>query len=204
MKKLFVIFALLVTSVFAEGISWKTFDVKLGPYVSGYGDYNATGAGLNLQVVKPFTPYIGAGIFVDVGLTTSGCDDCDDYDFKELTEGLLLNLNIPISKRFSIVSNYMFGVVFRDGTFEGGGFMYPPVVVVRDKDGNEAEGILISGYNDYEESDYYTESVQFRSNLGVSFRTASKRFGVEFYPMDIAVDRDVRFTFSLNVAVRIF
>lgn len=53
MKKLFVIFALLVTSVFAEGISWKTFDVKLGPYVSGYGDYNATGAGLNLQVVKP-------------------------------------------------------------------------------------------------------------------------------------------------------
>lgn len=82
--------------------------------------------------------------------------------------------------------------------------MYPPVVVVRDKDGNEAEGILISGYNDYEESDYYTESVQFRSNLGVSFRTASKRFGVEFYPMDIAVDRDVRFTFSLNAAVRIF
>ena len=204
MKKLFVIFALLVTSVFAEGISWKTFDVKFGPYVSGYDDYNATGVGLDLQVIKPFTPYIGAGLFLDVGVATTMSTDCDSYKFAELTEGLLLNLNIPISKRFNIVSNYMFGVVFRDGTFEGGGLMYAPVVVVRDDDGNLVEGTLVSGLYDYEESDYYTESFQFRSNLGLSFRTASKRFGVEFYPMDIAVDRDVRFTFSLNAAVRIF
>lgn len=204
MKKLFVIFALFVTSALAEGISWKTFDVKLGPYVSGYDDYDATGVGLNLQVVKPFTPYIGAGLFLDVGVAATMSTDCDSYKFAELTEGLLLNLNIPISSRFSIVSNYMVGVVFRDGTFEGGGFMNPPVVTVRDRDGNEAEGVLISGYNDYEESDYYTESVQFRSNLGVSFRTASKRFGVEFYPVDFAFDKDVRMTFSLNAAVRIF
>lgn len=199
-----MVLVLMVASVFAEGISWRTFDVKLGPYLAGYDDYNSTGAGFTLQVVKPFSQYIGAGIFLDAGLTTSACEDCENYDFKELSGGLLLHFSIPVSKRFSIVSNNMFGVVFRDGTIEGGGLMYEPVVVVRDDDGNLVEGALVSGLYDYEKSDYYTESFQFRSNLGLSFRTASKRFGVEFYPVDFAIDKDVRYTFSINAAVRIF
>lgn len=204
MKKILVLLALVVSSVFANGISWKTFDVKLGPTLSGYGGYHATGIGLNLQVVKPFTPNIGAGIMVDVGAALGGCEDCDSYDFKELYEGVLLNFNYPIAKHFGLVSNFMFGVSFRDGTYTEGGFMDPPVVTIRKENGEEESGILIAGYNDYEESDYYTESFQFRSNLGLNFYTSSKRFGVEFFPLDFAIDRIVRFTFSINAVVRIF
>ena len=73
-------------------------------------------------------------------------------------------------------------------------------------DAYDADGNPIIAYSISEDNNnYYNESFMFRSNLGISWRTQSQRFGVEFYPLDIAViDSDSRMTFSLNVVVRVF
>ncbi len=98
------------------------------------------------------------------------------------------------------LSNFMFLVNFQDGTVEytmGNRFL----PLVYDKDGNQ----ITDFYTRDDSGDYYHESFMFRSNLGIAWRTSSKRFGLELYPVDFAVtDYDVRVTFSLNAVFRAF
>jgi len=137
----------------SSDVSWKTFDVKIAPVLSAWDDAEGTMLGVSLSIVKPITSYLGAGVIIEAGTNSSGCEECDSYDFNELSEGVLLNMNIPFgSTNLSLLSNFM-----------------------------------------------------FRSNLGIAWRTSSKRFGLELYPVDFAVtDYDVRVTFSPNAVFRAF
>ena len=72
----------------ASGISWKTVDVKVGPFIGGWNDVSTTMTGLSLSVVKPVTSFIGVGVVVEFGTSASECEDCMEYEFKELSEGV--------------------------------------------------------------------------------------------------------------------
>ncbi len=201
MKKIAALFLLFSSLVFAEGFSWKTFDVKLTPYVAMFGGYDASSIGVGVQLVKPFSPYVGVGLLYEIGSAVTTSTDCDSYEFTDFTGGLLLNMNIPISQIFSLSSNYMINIIYRYGTVEYYSGGMSGTVVVQDKYGNKVEGYLqLEGGEKF----YETESFQFRANLGFSVHTKDQRFGLEFYPLDIAVDKNVRHTFSLSGVVRIF
>lgn len=75
------------------------------------------------------------------------------------------------------------------------------MVTVVDKYGNWVESYP---HWDGGKEDYEMTSFQFRANLGISVHSQSQRFGLEFYPMDFAIDQVVRHTFSINGVVRIF
>ncbi|MCQ2103841.1 MAG: hypothetical protein MJY98_11535 [Fibrobacter sp.] len=202
MKKLAVLFMLFASLVFAEGFSWKTFDVKTGPFLAAYSNgYNATGIGAGLQLVKPFSPYIGVGGFYEIAGASTFSTDCDQYIFTDFSGGILLNMNVPISNYFSLTSNFMAGVTYRYGTYEESAGMRAEKVVVRDQYGNEVEGYPI--YNTQEE-DFEMKHIQFRANLGFSVHSRSQRFGAEVYVLDFASDAVVRHSFSINGTVRIF
>lgn len=111
MKRLITVLLLLSSFVFANEFSWKTFDVKVSPYLASYSnDFGATGVGIGLQVVKPFSPYVGAGQFYEIAVARTFSTDCNQYRFDDFSGGILLNLNAPISRYFNLSSNYMFGI----------------------------------------------------------------------------------------------
>ena len=204
MKKRFssIIALFLVSYAAASDISWKTFDIKVGPAFGGWNDVSTTMIGGSISLVKPITPYVGAGVMAEFATDASACEDCADYDFNEFSGGLLLNLNAPISSRFSLVANFMFLLNFQDGTVDGLYFIHPEPIEAYDAEGNS-----ITAYTrEKDNHDYEFESFMFRSNLGVSWRTQSDFFGLEFYPIDFAVVRggDARMTFSLNAVFRLF
>ena len=202
MKRLGILIAsLLVSFASASGMSWKTFDIKTGPFLGGWS--SASTIGWSLSLVKPLTPYIGVGAMIEVGTDRSMCCDCVEYDFDELSEGLLLNFNAPLGRGFSLLGNFMLLVHWEEGTVHG---LYYPWLVV-DEDFFDADGNQVYGLYRLEEdnTDYDHESFMFRSNLGVGWRTSGGRFGLEFYPIDFAVERsDVRVTFSLDAVFRVF
>ncbi len=201
-KKIIAILLLAFASlVSASGISWKTFDIKTGPLAATWDRIGSSTMGWSLSLVKPITPYVGVGAMAEVAFNASACEDCVDYRFDELSEGLLVNMNVPIVGGFGLIGNFMFLVNFQDGKVEGLYYMDPFPLDAYDADGNPIMAYSISEDN----NNYYNESFMFRSNLGISWRTQSQRFGVEFYPLDIAViDSDSRMTFSLNVVVSVF
>ncbi|WP_405324509.1 hypothetical protein [Fibrobacter sp.] len=197
-----VIALFLVSLAAASDISWKTFDVKFGPALGSWTDASTMMFGGSLSLVKPITPYIGAGVMAEFATDVSACEDCDDYDFDEFSGGLLLNLKAPISNQFSLVANFMFLVTFRDGTVDELYFFNSAPIEAYDAEGNR----ILTYTREKDNHDYYFESFMFRSNLGVSWRTKSEFFELEFYPLDFAVVRggDARMTFSLNAVFRVF
>ena len=190
----------LVSCAVASDFSWKTLDVKTGPALGLWNDASTTMGGWSLSVVRPITPYVGVGILAEIAANISECEDCVNYDFAELSEGVLLNLNVPITHSFSLISNFMFLVNFQDGTVEGSYYTYPVAVEAYDVDGN-----LIEVYKrESDDGDYYTESAMFRSNLGVAWRSENRMFGLEMYPMDLAVtDGDWRITFKIDAVFHV-
>lgn len=203
MKNLIRLLAIFIfaSSAMAGDITWKTFEIKTGPIVAVWDQTQSSTMGWSLELVKPITPYVGVGAMIEGAFNASGCDDCVDYRYDELSEGLLVNMNVPFGLGFGLVSNFMFLVNFQDGTVDGLYFTDPYPVDAYDADGNP-----IRAYRMREDNhDYYNESFMFRSNLGVSWWTPGKRFGLEFYPLDIAViGGDARMTFSLDAVVRLF
>lgn len=185
----------------AGNITWKTFDIKTGPMVAAWDRTQSSTMGWSLELVKPITPYVGVGAMIEGAFNASGCDDCVDYRYDELSEGLLVNMNVPFGLGIGLISNFMFLVNFQDGTVDGLYFNDPYPV-----DAYDAEGNPIRVYRMHEDNhDYYNESFMFRSNLGVFWRTPGERFGLEFYPLDFAViNGDARITFSLDAVVRLF
>lgn len=214
MVKKFGLFIVLlfVSMASASGISWKTFDIKFGPSLGGWHDESTTMFGGMLSIVKPLTPYIGVGVMAEIATDASGCEDCVDYDFNELSEGILVNLIAPLGRGFSLTANFMFLVNFQDGTVEGYDFYAPKPIEAYDAEGNHIDVYRYmreTGDDDCgceSSGDYYFESFMFRSNLGISWRMQSNFFGLEFYPIDFAVVRggDSRMTFSLNAVFRVF
>lgn len=201
-KKILLALSILAGLVTAGETSWKTFDVKIGPYIAEHSDYSTSAFGLNLQIVKPITPYLAAGITFDVNSALTSATDCNQYKFKELNEGLLIHFNVPLAKYVSLTSNFMFLVMFRDGTvdYSNGGVLY--VIDAFDMDGNEIK--VYPRENDDEDGDFYEESFAFRSNIGIKFHTLSERFGIEFYPIDFQIEATTRYTISLNAVFRVF
>lgn len=203
MKKLGAIFIfILVSAASASGISWKTFDVKTGPLLGGWLS-SATTIGWSLSLVKPLTPYLGVGAMVEVATDKSMCCDCVEYDFDELSEGLVINLNAPLGYGFSLLANIMLMAHWQDGTADGYYYMRRTEQELYDADGERVYGLYTL---ELDNTDYDFESLMFRSNLGVAWRTSSERFGLELYPLDFSVARGgrSRYTFSLNAAVRVF
>ena len=201
MKRLGTILAfILVSFASASDISWKTFDIKTGPAIGVWLDMSSSMAGWSLSIIKPLTPYVGVGVMAEVGGDLSGCEDCVNYDFAEFSEGFVVNMNAPLGKGFSLVSNFMFLVNFQDGTVEGG-YDYNEYSA----EAYDADGERISVYErEYDDGDYYHESVMLRSNLGFAWRTKSNFFGLEFYPLDIAYASEARVSCSLNAVFRVF
>ena len=185
----------------ASDFSWKTLVVKTGPVLGLWNDASTTMGGWSLSVVRPITPYVGVGILAEVAADISECEDCVNYDFAEHSEGVFVNLNVHLNSSFSLVSNFMFLINFQDGTVEGSYYAYPVSMEAYDIDGN-----LIEVYKrESDDGDYYSESAMFRSNLGVAWRSRSSIFGLEVYPMDLAVtDSDWRITFTINAVVHVF
>ena len=197
-KRIAALLLLLAPFVAASEITWKTFDVKTGPLLSGWSDGATTGIGWSFALVKPLSPYIGVGALVEASLHGSMCCDCAEYDFAELAEGLLLNMNLPVAGGFGLVANFMALVDFQDGTAEG---YYDKSIEAYDADGNRIPAWKWAKFDD----DYYWETLAFRSTLGLSWRTSGKRFGLEFYPLDFVVaPGDSRFTLSLDAVFRLF
>ena len=129
---------------------------------------------------------------IEVGTDISACEDCVDYDFNELSEGLLVNLNAPIGLGFGLVGNFMFIAHWQDGTASGYYYVKPAPIEAFDAD---------------EDNSYYDfESFAVRSNLGIAWRTSGKRFGLEFYPVDFTIARGgrARYSCSLNAVARVF
>ena len=202
MKIKLISFVLVVLASFASAgdISWKTFDIKTGPMIGAW-NYSEM-VGWSLSLVKPITPYVGVGAIVEVGTYASGCEDCVDYDFNELSEGLLVNLNAPIGLGFGLVGNFMFIAHWQEGTAKGDWYVNPIPVEAFDADGNPIRAYTMEEDN----SDYDFESFAFRSNLGIAWRTSGKRFGLEFYPVDFTIARGgrARYSCSLNAVARVF
>ena len=99
---------------------------------------------------------------------------------------------------FGLVANFMALVDFQDGTAEG---YYDKSIEAYDADGNRMPAWKWAKFDD----DYYRETLAFRSNLGLSWRTSGKRFGLEFYPIDFVVaPGDSRYTVSLSAVFRAF
>ena len=141
MVKKFGLFIVLlfVSMASASGISWKTFDIKFGPSLGGWHDESTTMFGGMLSIVKPLTPYIGVGVMAEIATDASGCEDCVDYDFNELSEGILVNLIAPLGRGFSLTANFMFLVNFQDGTVEGHDFYAPKPIEAYDAEGNRID-----------------------------------------------------------------
>ncbi len=202
MKIKLISFVLVVLASFASAgdISWKTFDIKTGPMIGAW-NYSEM-VGWSLSLVKPITPYVGVGAIVEVGTDASGCEDCVDYDFNELSEGLLVNLNAPIGLGFGLVGNFMFIAHWQDGTASGYYYVKPAPIEAFDADGNS----ILAYTMEEDDSDYDFESLGFRSNLGMAWRTSGKRFGLEFYPVDFTIARGgrARYSCSLNAVARVF
>ena len=202
MKIKLISFVLVVLASFASAgdISWKTFDIKTGPMIGAW-NYSEM-VGWSLSLVKPITPYVGVGAIVEVGTDASGCEDCVDYDFNELSEGLLVNLNAPIGLGFGLVGNFMFIAHWQDGTASGYYYVKPAPIEAFDADGNS----ILAYTMEEDDSDYDFESLGFRSNLGIAWRTSGKRFGLEFYPVDFTIARGgrARYSCSLNAVARVF
>ncbi|WP_163436741.1 hypothetical protein [Fibrobacter succinogenes] len=195
----FVFLFVLMSYASASGISWKTIDVKVGPFIGGWNDVSTTMTGLSLSVVKPVTSFIGVGVVAEFGTSASECEDCMEYEFKELSEGVLVNFNYPIWGGFTIVTNFMFLVDFQDGSYAG-------IDGVVRTDAFDEEGNRFDAYQyEYDEGDYYRESFMFRSSLGFAWRTKSNVFGLEFYPVNYAItEYDACLAFALNTVFRIF
>lgn len=203
MKKLgAIIIFILVSAASASGISWKTFDIKTGPMLGGWFS-SSTAIGWSLSLAKPLTPYLGVGAMIEVGTDRSMCCDCVEYDFDELSEGLLVNLNAPLGYGFSLVGNFMFLLHWQEGTAQGYYYTREIEEEVFDADGERVYGVYTLKEDN---NDYYFESFMFRSNLGVAWRTSGGRFGLELYPLDFALVRggDARYTISLNAVFRVF
>jgi hypothetical protein len=199
-KRLGYLFVLVFMSyASASGISWKTIDVKAGPFIGGWNDVSTTMTGLSLSVVKPITSFVGVGVVAEIGTSASECEDCMEYEFNELSEGALINFNYPIWGGFSIVTNFMFLVDFQDGSYAG-------IDGVVRTDAFDEEGNRFDAYQyEFDEGDYYRESFMFRSNLGFAWRTKNNVFGLEVYPINYAItEYDACLTFSLNAVFRIF
>ena len=203
MKKLgAIIIFILVSAASASGISWKTFDIKTGPMLGGWFS-SSTAIGWSLSLVKPLTPYLGVGAMIEVGTDRSMCCDCVEYDFDELSEGLLVNLNAPLAYGFNLIANFMFLLHWEEGTAQGYYYMREIEEEVFDADGERVYGVYTLKEDN---NDYDFESFMFRSNLGVAWRTSGGRFGLELYPLDFALVRggDARYTISLNAVFRVF
>ena len=201
-KKILLAISIFAGLATAGEISWKTFDVKIGPYIAEHSDYSTSALGLSLQLVKPITPYLGTGFVLDANTSQTSAEETDQYKFKELDGGLLIHFNVPLAKYMSLTSNFMFMVMFRDGTVE-----YSNGGVLRAIDAIDMDGNKIKVYprdNNDDDGDFYEESIAFRSNLGIKFHTLSERFGVEFYPIDFQIDSTIRYTISLNAVFRVF
>ena len=202
MKIKLISFVLVVLASFASAgdISWKTFDIKTGPMIGAW-NYSEM-VGWSLSLVKPITPYLGVGAMIEVGTDISACEDCVDYDFNELSEGLLVNLNAPIGLGFGLVGNFMFIAHWQDGTASGYYYVKPAPIEAFDADGNS----ILAYTMEEDDSDYDFESLGFRSNLGMAWRTSGKRFGLEFYPVDFTIARGgrARYSCSLNAVARVF
>ena len=122
-----------------------------------------------------------------------------------------MNLSAPLGRGISLMANFMFLVNFQDGTSDEIYYIDPMPIDAYDADGNRIEAYeyrrdVDNGGYESKSSKYYFETFMFRSNLGVSWRTQSNFFGLEFYPIDFAVVRggDSRMTFSLNAVFRVF
>ena len=203
MKKLgAIIIFILVSAASASGISWKTFDIKTGPMLGGWFS-SSTAIGWSLSLVKPLTPYLGVGAMIEVGTDRSMCCDCVEYDFDELSEGLLLNFDAPLAYGFNLIANFMFLLHWEEGTAQGYYYMREIEEEVFDADGERVYGVYTLKEDN---NDYDFESFMFRSNLGVAWRTSGGRFGLELYPLDFALVRggDARYTISLNAVFRVF
>ena len=203
MKKLgAIIIFILVSAASASGISWKTFDVKTGPLLGGWLE-SSTSIGWSLSLVKPLTPYLGVGAMIEVATSHSMCCDCAEYDFDELSEGLLVNFDAPLAYGFNLVANFMFLLHWEEGTVSGLYFSWRVEEDLYDADGEPVYGLYRM---EEDNNDYDFESFMFRSNLGVAWRTSGGRFGLELYPLDFALVRggDARYTMSLNAVVRVF
>ncbi len=201
LKRLGFFFLLVFMSyASASDFSWKALDIKTGPALGLWNNASTTMGGWSLSVVRPITPYVGVGVLAELAADISSCEDCVNYDFAELSEGVLLNLNVPITHSFSFVSNFMFLVNFQDGTVEGSYYTYPVSMEAYDIDGN-----LIEVYKrESDDGDYYSESAMFRSNLGIAWRSENRMFGLEMYPMDLAVtDGDWRITFKIDAVFHV-
>ena len=201
LKRLGFFFLLVFMSyASASDFSWKALDIKTGPALGLWNNASTTMGGWSLSVVRPITPYVGVGVLAEFAADISSCEDCVNYDFAELSEGVLLNLNVPITHSFSFVSNFMFLVNFQDGTVEGSYYTYPVSMEAYDIDGN-----LIEVYKrESDDGDYYSESAMFRSNLGIAWRSENRMFGLEMYPMDLAVtDGDWRITFKIDAVFHV-
>ena len=200
MKRLGILIAtLLVSLASASDISWKTLDIKTGPLLGAWS--SGVTAGWSLSLVKPLTPYIGVGAMVEVATSTSGCCDCVEYDFDELSEGLLVNFTAPLGFGFSLLGNFMLLVHWEDGTVQGLYFSERFEEPLYDADGERVYGLYRM---EEDNNDYYHESFMFRSNLGIGWRTSGGRFGLEFYPIDFAVESETRISFTLNAVFRVF
>jgi len=203
MKKLgAIIIFILVSAASASGISWKTFDIKTGPMLGGWFS-SSTAIGWSLSLVKPLTPYLGVGAMIEVGTDRSMCCDCVEYDFDELSEGLLLNFDAPLAYGFNLIANFMFLLHWEEGTAQGYYYTREIEEEVFDADGERVYGVYTLKEDN---NDYDFESFMFRSNLGVAWRTSGGRFGLELYPLDFALVRggDARYTISLNAVFRVF
>ena len=55
--------------------------------MGGWNDVSTTTVGLSLSVVKPITSFVGVGVMAEIGTSASGCEDCVEYKFNELSEG---------------------------------------------------------------------------------------------------------------------
>lgn len=199
MKKIMALILCISAFALAGEISLKTFDIKVGPYLGGEASYRTSEAGLNLQLVKPINQYIGVGVAFDVGAAITTSTDCDDYRFSELNEGIVLNISVPISKYFTLSTNFFGLLSFRDGTVYYAYPMNPQVIV-----NSDGERVVVLPDKDYGEHKFYTESFAFRSNLGLKIHTQSHRFGVEVYPFEFQVDDVARYAMSLNAVFRVF
>ena len=174
---------------------WFTVRGKISDLSEEYSALDFAGTALIVAGVM-----FGVGALVEASANISACEG-EQYDFAELAEGILLNMNAPLAGGFGLVANFMALVDFQDGTVEGGRSINPVPYEAYDKEGN-----IVWAYKwDYEDGDYYREVLAFRSNLGLSWRTSGKRFGLEFYPLDFVVaPGDSRFTLSLDAVFRLF
>lgn len=207
MKQTLILLLALVSFSMAEQFPWKTFDVKVGAYFGERDYYGGMVAGANLEIVKPFNSYVGAGFIFDVGSSLGrdyylydNYDERDDY--LEFSDGLILNFNAPIFQYFSLTGNFMALISFKKITSYHGD--QDDRVWGHDPEGNYTY-VVVDRYKYPEVENYDSESFAFKSNFGVKFHGKNHRFGVEIYPVEYQIERfDLRYSVSINAVMRLF